>query len=73
VLLVDGNDVYMESKAGSYTAGDYGTQTWHQNKFSWSGSTLTKVWTFDSDWTPPGSQHDFWEPVYHAVLANGVV
>jgi outer membrane protein assembly factor BamB len=29
------------------------------------------VWTFDSDWVAPGSQHDFWEPVYHAVLANG--
>jgi len=71
--LVDGNDVYMESKAGSYTAGDYATQTWHQNKFTWSGGQLTHVWTFDSDWTPPGSQHDFWEPVYHAVLANGVV
>src|SRR2546426_2904944 len=71
--LVDGNDVYMESKAGSYTAGDYATQTWHQNKFTWSGGQLTKIWTFDSDWVPPGSQHDFWEPVYHAVLANGVV
>ena len=34
---------------------------------------LTKVWTFDSDWVPPGSQSDFWEPVYHAVLANGFV
>jgi hypothetical protein len=71
--LVDGNDVYMESKAGSYTAGDYATQTWHQNKFTWLGGQLTKIWTFDSDWAPPGSQHDFWEPVYHAVLANGVV
>lgn len=71
--LVDGNDVFMESKAGSYTAGDYATQTWHQNKFTWQGNQLVNVWTFDSDWTPPGSQHDFWEPVYHAVLANGVV
>lgn len=71
--LVDGNDVFMESKAGSYTAGDYATQTWHQNKFTWSGGQLVHVWTFDSDWAPPGSQHDFWEPVYHAVLANGVV
>jgi len=73
VPLVDGDDVYMESKAGSYTAGDYGTQTWHQNKFTWQHNNLVNVWTFDSDWTPPGSQHVFWEPVYHAVLANGVV
>jgi len=73
VPLVDDNDVYMESKAGTYTAGDYATQTWHQNKFTWSGGQLNQIWTFDSDWVPPGSQHDFWEPVYHAVLANGVV
>src|SRR5437773_11349925 len=73
VPLVDGNDVYMESKAGSYTAGDYATQTWHQNKFTWQHNDLVKVWTFDSDWAPPGNQHVFWEPVYHAVLANGFV
>ncbi len=71
--LIDGNDVYMESKAGSYTKGAYNTQTWHQNKFSWINGQLTKVWTFDSDWVPPGGQADFWEPVYHAALANGVV
>jgi hypothetical protein len=28
VPLVEGNDVYMESKAGSYTVGSYATQTW---------------------------------------------
>jgi hypothetical protein len=71
--LVEGNDVYMESKAGAYTKGSYNTQTWHQNKFSWINGQLTKVWTFDSDWVPPGGQADFWEPVYHAVLANGFV
>src|SRR2546421_1435495 len=71
VPLVEGNDVYMESKAGSYTTGTYATQTWHQNKFTWQGKNLVKLWTFDSDWVPPGSQKDFWEPVYHAVLANG--
>jgi hypothetical protein len=69
--LVEGNDVYMESKAGSYTEGTYATETWHQNKFSWQGKNLVKLWTFDSDWVPPGSQKEFWEPVYHAVLANG--
>ncbi len=73
VSLVEGNDVYMESKAGSYTKGSYNTETWHQNKFTWVNGQLTKVWTFDSDWIPPGGQADFWEPVYHAVLANGFV
>ena len=73
VSLVEGNDVYMESKAGNYTKGSYNTETWHQNKFTWVNGQLTKVWTFDSDWIPPGGQADFWEPVYHAVLANGFV
>lgn len=73
VPLVDGNDVYMESKGGSYTVGSYATQTWHQNKFTWQGTNFVKLWTFDSDWVPPGSQFDFWEPVYHAVLANGFI
>jgi hypothetical protein len=73
VPLVDGNDVYMESKSGSYSKGSYATQSWHQNQFSWVGGVLTKIWTFDSDWVAPGSQSDFWEPVYHAVLANGFV
>jgi len=71
--LVEDNDVYMESKAGSYTVGTYATQTWHQNKFSWAGGRLNLVWTFASDWVPPGGQADFWEPVYHAALANGFV
>jgi hypothetical protein len=69
--LVDGNDVYMESKAGSYTKGAYNTETWHQNKLTWVSGALTKIWTFDSDWVPPGGQADFWEPVYHAALTNG--
>jgi outer membrane protein assembly factor BamB len=71
VPLVDGNDVYMESKSGQFTRGTYSSQSWHQNKFTWVNGQLTKVWTFDSDWIAPGSQGDFWEPVYHAVLANG--
>jgi hypothetical protein len=73
VPLVEGDDVFMESKSGDYTVGDYATQRWHQNRFSWAGGQLTKIWTFDSDWVPPGSSKDFWEPVYHAVLANGFV
>ena len=71
--LVDGNDVYMMSKAGSVTLGSFASQTWHENKFTWQSGNLVNVWTFDSDWVPPGSVKDFWEPVYHAVLANGFI
>ena len=71
--LVEGNDVYMESKTAGPSLGTYGSQKWHQNKFTWVNGQLTNIWTFDSDWFPPGSQMTFWEPVYHAALANGFV
>ena len=71
VPLVDGNDVFVESKDGTYSNSSYGTQKWHQNKYTWQGNTFTKVWTFDTDWFAPGSSALFWEPVYHAALANG--
>src|SRR5690242_393240 len=73
VPLVDGNDVYIESKDGTYSNNTYSTQHWHQNKYTWQGSSFVKVWTFNTDWFAPGSSNDFWEPVYHAVLANGVL
>src|SRR5690349_12777797 len=47
VPLVDGNDVFIESKDGTYTNGSYSTQRWHQNKYTWQGSKLVKVWTFN--------------------------
>ena len=73
VPLIDGNDVYIESKDGTYSNNTYSTQHWHQNKYTWQGSSFVKVWTFNTDWFAPGSSNDFWEPVYHAVLANGVL
>ena len=71
VNLIDGNDVYVESKDGTYSNSTYSTQRWHQNKYTWVGSNLVKQWTFDTDWFAAGSSNLFWEPVYHAVLANG--
>ena len=29
------------------------------------------AWQFSTDWKAPGSQNDFWEPVFHPALANG--
>jgi hypothetical protein len=71
VPLVDGNDVYIESKDGTYSNSTYSTQKWHQNKYTWQNGTLVKVWTFNTDWFAPGSSDLYWEPVYHAALANG--
>jgi hypothetical protein len=71
VPMIDGNDVFIESKDGTYSNTTYSTQKWHQNKYTWTNGQLVKAWTFDTDWFAPGSSNDFWEPVYHAVLANG--
>ena len=69
--LVDNEDVFIESKDGKYSKHTYSTQKWHQNKYTWRNGNFVKTWTFDTDWFAPGSSDDFWEPVYHAVLANG--
>jgi uncharacterized protein (TIGR03437 family) len=74
VPLIDGNDVYMEFKSGTYSATSFGTQTWGENKFTWQyGGQLVQQWEYASDWKAPGSSNDFWEPVFHAALANDVI
>jgi outer membrane protein assembly factor BamB len=87
--LVRDLDVFMEAKSGPFTDPDHwASQIWHQKRFHWEGSpsALVEKWDFVSDWKPvpngPGngqsSKRDRlglggWEPVYHAVLANGFV
>jgi uncharacterized protein (TIGR03437 family) len=73
VPLVDGNDVYMEYKSGAYNALTYSTEIWGENKFTWQNGQLVLQWAYPSDWKAPGSSNDFWEPVFHAALGNGVV
>jgi len=69
--LVDGSNVYMMFKSGNYNKNAYATQNWGETKYTWSGSSLNITWQFASDWKAPGNQDDFWEPVFHPVLANG--
>jgi uncharacterized protein (TIGR03437 family) len=71
--LVDGSDVFMEFKSGSFVADSYAGQSWGETRFTWQGNQLTPVWSYSSDWRPPGTTKDFFEPVFHAVVANGVV
>jgi len=73
VPLIDGNDVYMEFKSGTYNSGAFATQSWGENKFTWQNGQLVLQWQYTSDWKPPGSSNDFWEPVFHAALANDAI
>ena len=63
----------MEFKSGTYNKNRYSTQTWGETGFEWRSGQLRPIWSFASDWKAPGSQNDFWEPVFRAVLANGFV
>ena len=73
VPLVDGNDVYMEYKSGSFEASTFSSEIWGENKFTWQNGQLVLQWGYASDWIPPGSSNDFWEPVFHAALGGSVV
>jgi uncharacterized protein (TIGR03437 family) len=73
VPLSDGNDVFMEFKTGVFNASSFSTEIWGEQKLTWQNGQLVQMWAFQSDWKPPGSLNDFWEPVFHASLANGSV
>lgn len=72
--LVDGDDVFMEFKLGTYGGPlEWQTQNWSIHRLQWQNGTLTPVWSAPSDWKPVpdgGDVYD-WEPVFHAALANG--
>src|SRR5689334_7627955 len=73
VPLIDGNDVYMEFKSGNASKNTFLQMNWAENKLTWTNGALVQVWSFASDWKAPGSYADFWEPVFHSVLANGAL
>jgi hypothetical protein len=70
-LIDSATSIFMEFKSGVYNKNRYDTQIWGENGFQWIKGQLTQVWSFTSDWKAPGSQADFWEPVFHGLLANG--
>jgi hypothetical protein len=73
VPLIDSSTIYMEFKSDTYNKNTYSTETWGENAFQWQNGQFVQIWSFTSDWKAPGSQADFWEPVFHGVLANGYI
>src|SRR5216683_6054 len=51
----------------------WNSQTWNQKRLHWEGGNLVEKWTFQSDWKAVRIELAQWEPVYHAVLANGFI
>jgi hypothetical protein len=73
VPLLDGQDVFMESKSGSYSS-PFNSQVWQEARLHWEEGHLVTKWSFTSDWKPePLSFVGVWEPVFHAVLSGDSV
>jgi hypothetical protein len=76
--LIDGDNVFMEFKSGTYTTLDHWeTQTWNEKRLHWEHGSLEVEWSFASDWKPaPYSTQatgPAWEPVFHAVLTGNYI
>ena len=52
---------------------NWNSQTWNQKRLHWENGVLVEKWNFQSDWKAVRIELAQWEPVYHAVLANGFV
>jgi len=72
VPLVDGDDLYLLEKGGTFTSRTTtNTQTWNVKNVRRTAAGFATRWTFASDWLPVphgvgiGPQ---WEPVFHPVL-----
>jgi len=78
VPLLDGDDVFMEFKSGTFTdVQHWETQTWNERRLRWESGHLVTKWAFQSDWKPAPfgtpTNGPFWEPVFHAVLAGSYI
>jgi outer membrane protein assembly factor BamB len=84
VPLLAGQDAFMAFKTGSYTGEQtWNTQIFNQRRLHWQNGSLVEMCNFQSGWKPepnptavgssPTERWGLrgWEPVYHAVLANG--
>src|SRR5258708_10904733 len=71
VPLLNGEDVFMAFKTGDYSD-PFNSQVWHEKRLHWQDGQLVVKWDFTPDWKPEPSEYvGGWEPVFHAVLANG--
>jgi hypothetical protein len=84
--LVDGNDVFMTFKTGTYVscspAGSgtpapcgpfaWNQQVWNVKRLRWARDRFFLPWTFSTDWKPIPNTMDLvgWEPVFHPALSS---
>lgn len=72
--LVDGADVFMMFKSGTYS--DYAhwnSQVWNVKRLTWAQGQLGEVWIVASDWEPEPVDLADWEPVFHPAVSGQTV
>jgi hypothetical protein len=86
VPLVNGNNVYMMFKTGTYVPcnppgsgqpfpcgpNDWNTEVWNETDLQWQNGQLVPIWNFASDWTPIPNDYKLggWEPLFQPVLSQ---
>lgn len=86
VPLVNGNNVYMMFKTGTYNPcdppgsgqpfpcgpNDWNTEIWNETDLQWQNGQLVTAWNFATDWTPIPNDYTLggWEPLFQPVLAQ---
>ncbi|MEK6371776.1 MAG: hypothetical protein AABO58_03685 [Acidobacteriota bacterium] len=72
VPLVDGDDLYLLEKGGTFTSSaNRNTQTWNVKNVRRTAAGFAKQWMFASDWLPVPRGEGIgpqWEPVFHPAL-----
>jgi outer membrane protein assembly factor BamB len=72
--LVDGADVFMTFKTGSFTDPEHWqSQVWNIKRLSWSNYQLVEIWSMPSDWKPEPASLSGWEPVFHPALSGDTI
>jgi Bacterial Ig-like domain (group 3) len=86
VPLVNGSNVFMEFKTGTYVPcdppgsgepfpcgpNDWNTEIWNETNLQWQNGQLVPVWTFASDWKPVPNDYRLggWELLFQPVLSG---
>jgi len=73
VPMVNGNDVFMSFRFGTFDPNSNASEVWGETHYIWQDNQLVATWAYASDWAAAGSLNDFFEPVFHGVLANNAV
>ncbi len=72
--LVTGDDVYVETKSGTYSGStDWNSQLWGETHYQWQSGALVQMGSFVSDWKPEPIELVVWEPIFHAALDGNVL